>query len=399
MRKKSFVLILYMMVFGVFCIVCVDAVRFFHIGTDGVQQEKMIEMNEGWILQQNNSLKHIKQLPKVFFDETHQITIFRQLPQDLKSESVLIFRNRFQDVQVQIDGQERYSHSGLLPGHKRRADSNIYCKVSLEKEDSGKQIEVFFQNPLVNSSLYLPHFYIGTETGVFLKLFRGDVASLIVSGIMIFFAVLFFAMSIREKIGKGTNFGVFAHIAGLMTLSSIWSITNIPMVHFAVNNDAFLNFLSFNSFMLLPVAIPMFYRGVLEGQDRLLNQLAGIASINFIVQNILYFAGGFQYIEMTPITYIISFLSIFALVGISFQRHRKGNSYYVTGFLISTILFLGFYIMDVLQFFYNTPVDNAIFFRYGILTFLIIILWICAKRMLSYVEVEVENRVYKELAL
>ncbi|WMI80727.1 sensor domain-containing diguanylate cyclase [Anaerotignum sp. MB30-C6] len=399
MTRKNLVLILYMVIIGVFSFVCIDAVEFFHYGARNKQQESLMEINEGWRFKEKDTVHKVEHLPKVFLDTTSQGTLIRKLPEALNGDSILAFRNRFQDVQVKIDGEERYSYTGLLPNSYRRMNTNVFCIIDLEKEDSGKTIEVFFHAPLANSSLYLPDFFIGTEPALLLNFFRYDAPALIFSGIMIFFALLFLAMCIRQKAGGQEKCGVLAHTSILMALSGIWSITNSSMVYLSVQNDMVLAFLSFNSFMLLPVAIPIFYGDVLEEQKGSLNRLAGVASLNFVLQNLLYFFGKYQYIEMMPITYIVSLLSIFVLIGISFQERAKGASYYASGFLISTIIFLGFYILDVLRFFYDVPMDNARFFRYGILAFIIIILWICAKRMLCYVEVEVENRVYKELAL
>lgn len=399
MRRKNLVLILYMVIISLLSFVCFDAVGFFQHEENKSRHKKMAEINEGWSWKQDGLEHEVEQLPKIFFDESDERTVYRNLPERLNSDSVLVFINRFQDVQVKIDGKERFSYTGLLPNAVRRMNNNTFCVVDLEKDDGGKMVEVSFYSPVENASLYFPSFFIGTETGMLLEFFRFDTTSLIFSGIMIFFAILFLAMCIREKLGSCSNVGIFAHTAILMALSSIWSIANAPIVHLSYQNDIILAFLSFNSFMLLPVAIPIFYGDVLEEHKGFLNQLAVIASLNFILQNILYLFGKFQYIQMMPITYIVTLLSIFALVGISYQEYKKGTSYYAAGFLCSTVVFLAFYILDMFQFFYNVPLDNAKYFRYGILAFLVIILWICAKRMLCYVEVEVENRVYKELAL
>lgn len=399
MKRKKLFLILYVVVIAVLGLVCIDAVDFFHFGVTKVQQEKLIEINENWAIKGRKDVQQLGKLPQVFFHDTKQVTLFRQLPDGLNSDSILVFTNRFQDVTVKIGGQERYSYCGVLPNSTRQMNNNTFCIVGFTKEDSGKIIEVMLHSPLKNTSLYLPNFCIGTETGILLELLRYDASSLVFSGIMFFFAFLFFAMYIREHIGKGDNCNIMAQSSVLMALSGIWSIANSPIIHLLVQNDIILGFLAFNAFMLLPLVIPIFYGNVLEAHKGSLNKLAVIAAVNFILQNIVCFLGLFQYIQMMPITYIISILSLMALIGLTFQEHKKRDTYYATGFLIATVIFMGFFILDVFRFFYDVPLDNAKYFRYGILTFIIVILWICAKRMLCYVEVEVENRIYKELAL
>ncbi|WP_313529573.1 GGDEF domain-containing protein [Anaerotignum sp.] len=399
MKRKNMFLILYVVVIAVLIIVCINAVEFFHFGVNKTQQGRLIEINENWALKQDGEVHQVGRLPQIFFDDADQGTLCRQLPENLSSDSILAFTNRFQDVKVKIGGEERYSYSGLLPNSTRRMNNNTFCIVGLNEGDRGKLIEVTFHSPLKNTSLYLPNFYIGTETGMLLEFLRYDTSSLVFSGIMFFFAILFLAMCIREHVGKKENYNILAHASVLMALSGIWSITNSPIVHLSVQNDVILGFFAFNAFMLLPLAIPIFYSNVLEAYKESLNRLAVLAAANFIIQNILYFIGKFQYIQMMPVTYIISMLSLMALIGISFREHKERDSYYATGFLSATVVFMGFYILDVFRFFYDVPLDNAKYFRYGLLTFIVIILWICAKRMLCYVEVEVENRIYKELAL
>lgn len=398
MSRKNLLHILYIFAAAVLIFVCVDAVGFFHYGESCPQREKLTKLNEGWALKQSETTVPIEELPKAFVDITDGSVLLRRLPANLNGDSILAFQNQFQDVEVKIDGEERYSYSGLLPNSLRRMNRNFLCVIHLEEKDSEKTIEVFFHSPWKKASLSAPEFLIGTETGMLLEFFRMDVSSLVFSGIMILFAALFFAMFIRERASKGENWGILAHTAMLMVLSSIWSITNAAVLHMCVQNEIILAYLSYNSFMLLPVAIPIFYADLLERHKKALWYLAGIAGVNFMVQNSLNLLGKFQYIQMMPITYILFLFSILVLIGISVREYAIKKSYFAAGFSIATVVFWGFYSMDVVRFFYETPLDNAKFYRYGVLAFIVIILWICGKRMLCYVEVEVENRVYKELA-
>ncbi|MDD4844044.1 MAG: diguanylate cyclase [Anaerotignum sp.] len=399
MRRKQFVLIFYIVVLSVIIFVGGGAVRFFQSGRNEAQLEKKAEINEGWSLKEEKTAYSIEKLPQMFSGVTGIATLSRQLPENLNSNSVLAFENYFQDVQVVIDGEERYSYDGLLSNMNRRLNTNFFCMVDLDEEDRGKTIEVTFHAPSDKENIALPGFRIGTEMGILLEFFRLDVLSLVFSGIMVFFAVLFFAIFIRERYSKGENCSILAHSAILMALSSIWSIANSSVVHMCVHNDILLAYLSFHSFMLLPVAIPIFYCDVMEGHKKFLYQLAGVASFNFILQNIFFFVGKYQYIEMMRITFIVLLFIIFALMGISIREFVKRDFNYAVGFLIATAVFGGCYILDVFRFFFYAPLDNAMFFRYGVLAFISIIFWIFARRMLCYVEVEVENRVYKELAL
>ncbi|MDD3394616.1 MAG: diguanylate cyclase [Anaerotignum sp.] len=398
MNRKKLLHIFYMVATAVLIFVCVDAVGFFQYGASRPQQEKLVKLNEGWVIKQSEATNPLAKLPNAFKDTAEGGVLFRQLPTNLTSDTILAFQNQFQDVEVKIDGKQRYSYSGLLPNSLRRMNSNVLCIIHLEEKDRGKSIEVFFHSPWKQASLFVPEFLIGTETEMLLEFFRMDVSSLVFSGIMILFAILFFAMFIRERIDNGENCGILAHTAILMALSSIWSVTNAAVVHMCVQNEIILAYLSYNSFMLLPIAIPIFYADVLERHKRALQYLAGIAAFNFMLQNSLNLLGKVQYLQMMPITYSLFFFSILALIGISVREFTTRKSYFSAGFLIATIVFWGFYILDAFHFFYNTPLDNAKFYRYGVFAFIVIILWICGKRMLCYVEVEVENRVYKELA-
>lgn len=399
MRRKRFILILYVAVIVVFALVCADGVGMLYYDTNQQHPGKTAEINKGWTLLRNETTHPIDNLPKVIEDTANKGVITRKLPENLNNSTVLAFQNGFQDVQVKIDGVERYAYNGLLPNLKRRVNTNFLCMVALGKEDGGKQITIFFHSPLKRERIYLPDFFIGTESGIFLKNFRSDVSSLIFSGIMIFVAILLLAMFIREQVGKGENLPILAHSSMLMFLSGIWSISNLAAVHMCFHNEMVLAYLSFNSFMLVPVAVPIFYCDLLGGYKKFMYQLAGVASLNFVLQNVFYFSGKLQYIQMMPITYIVLLLCIFALIGISFSEFTKVASFYAGGFLIATTVYGGFYTIDVFRFFHYAPLDNARFFRYGVLTFIVIVFWICAKRVLCYVEVEVENRVYKELAL
>ncbi len=399
MSRKILLYILYMVVIAIIIFVCADAVGFFRYGSSQPQRGELTELTEGWALQQQESIYPLEELPKEYMMASNGAFLFCQLPENINSNSILAFQNRFQDVQVKIDGIERYTYYGLLPDMIRQMNTNVLCVVDLQEKDSGKEIQVYFQSPLKGGGLHLPSFFVGTESGLLLESLRTGISSLVFSGIMLFFAILFLAMFIREKLEGGENWEILAHTAILMVLSCIWSIANSEIVHMCVHNDILLAYFSFNSFMLLPMVIPIFYGDVLERYKNFLYRLAGVAAINFMLQNILNFTGRYQYIQMMSITYILLLFIILALIGISIGEYTKGKSYYAAGFLIATVVFLSFYMLDVLRFFFFAPLDNARFFRYGVLAFIVIIIWICAKRMLCYVEVEVENRVYKELAL
>ncbi len=395
MCKKILLYILYMVEITVLIFVCVDAVGFFHYGSSQSKRGELSELKEGWTLKLRGALYPIEELPQEFVMVSDGAVIFRQLPEKINDNSILAFENRFQDVQVQINGEERYTYQGLLPQQGRRMNTNVLCIVDLEEKDAGKEIKVAFQSPMKTIGLHLPSFSMGTESGLMLESLRAGLSSLVFSGIMLFFTILCFAMFLREKIGHGEKVEILAHTSILMLLSSIWSIANSEVVHMCIRNDILLAYLSFNSFMLLPIMIPIFFSDVLVRYKKFLYRLAGVATFNFLLQNIINFVGIYQYIQMMSITYILLLFTIFVLIGISIGEYTKEKSYYIAGFLIATIVFLSFYMMDV----FFAPLDNARFFRYGVLAFIIIIVWICAKKVLCYVEVEIENRVYKELAL
>lgn len=399
MCKKILLYILYMVEITVLIFVCVDAVGFFRYGSSQSKRGELSELKEGWTLKLGEVIYPIEELPQEFVMASDAAMIFRQLPEKINDNSILAFENRFQDVQVKINGEERYTYHGLLPDQGRRMNTNVLCIVDLEEKDAGQEIKVAFQSPMKTMGLHLPSFFMGTESGLMLASLRAGLSSLVFSGIMLFFTILCIAMFLREKMGQGEKVEILAHTSLLMVLSSIWSIANCEVVHLCVGNDILLAYLSFNSFMLLPIMIPIFYSDVLVRYKKFLYRLAGVATFNFLFQNILNFWGKYQYIQMMSITYILLLFTIFALIGISIGEYTKEKCYYTAGFLIATIVFLSFYMMDVLRFFFFAPLDNARFFRYGVLAFIIIIVWICAKRVLCYVEVEIENRVYKELAL
>ncbi len=399
MDRENLYHILYKVIIVGLIFVSIGATGFFHKTAKEALPQGMTQLNTGWMLKMGEKVQPVEALPKTIFEAPAGTKLFCQLPSNLKHDSILAFPNAYQDVDVNVRGVHRYTYCGYLPYSKRRMNTNGLCVVPLQMEDSGKIIEISFQSPVKEAQLYLPAFYIGTEALMILESFRSNVLTLGITGIMIFFALLLLAMGIREWMERGKNGRILLHTSVFMLLSSIWSAANSQVLYLGSQREMLLGYLSFQSFMLLPVILPIFYGDVLEEQGWFLHKLSGVAAANFILQNILHLMGKFQYIQMMPITYMVLLFTLFALAGISIREYAKRKSFYTAGFFMATIAFLGFYFLDVLRFFYFMPLDNAKFFRYGVLACIVVTVWIFAKRIRCYVAVEVENRVYKELAL
>ena len=379
--------------------VCIAAMGLFHHGTKQSLQQGMTKLDAGWMLQIGGRTVLVEDLPANIIPSSKGVLLFRQLPKELGKETILTFQNAYQNVRVRVDGIVRYTYNGFLPDSERKMNTNSVCVVPLEVDDGGKFIEVSFQSPLQSAGIYLPHFYMGTEAGMILDAFAANIVTLGITGIMTFFALLLLAMCIREWMEGSKHWRLLAHTALLMLLSSVWSISNSEVLYLGGHSEVLLGYSSFNSFLLLPVVLPVFYGDILENRRVFLHRLSIVAGINFIGQNILNAMGEFQYIQMMPVTYLLLLFMLFMLMGIAIEEYSKGKSFYAAGFLLATLIFLGFYFLDVLRFFYFAPLDNAKFFRYGVLAFIVVVVWFFAKRMRCYVEVEVESRVYKELAL
>lgn len=288
------------------------------------------------------------------------------------------FYNYYSVVKIYRNGTVIFQMGELSDYEEHKLIGNTYLIVPLtEKTGPDDKIQIVFENP---HGVRLFGFDYGTEKVVTQAVIWEymSVLVMIVTGLIVFFAIVLFRFSKRTKRFVTANSW---HFLVFFAFVSIWELFDSQYLQLFGVPAGIVCLISFEIFMLIPIPLLLFgysinYKGKVGKIFDLI--LCGIAIANTAYINILNFTFDMPFETTLFSTHIIALLTAILLLvqlWVSMSKAKNNELASTREKRFYKIIFVGylfFFISAVIQYlsFFRNPADsNTFYLRFGALIF------------------------------
>jgi EAL domain-containing protein (putative c-di-GMP-specific phosphodiesterase class I)/GGDEF domain-containing protein len=329
------------------------------------------------------------------------LTLRTTLPVYINEDEAILFLNNNFHLKIAIDGtvvDEQGNDNSLTFG---RETGTVWTIFDLNRGYSGKTIEVSFSNSGKDRVLYLRSF-IGPKSVLTTYLINsnGPLIAICVLLMLIGLAMIGYFALLRSR-RVDFNYRLFLYLGLLTVFSALWLFLDSYITQFFIGNPTVRYLGSYFTFMLMPMALIMFFRELLEHYwrtftDLLLCYLTAVLIIVLLyIFKIVHIS---QTISMVHGFILLTLAVTFITLNLEYFKYRQKE---IKGPLTAFILLFAAAIAGLYLYYHSSSIsnyDNSGIFSFGIVFFIIILLFTTVRQSLVKLSDIIFSQRYKELA-
>lgn len=378
MKKGSHLIqMIYVIMVLCFCVLVLWAVIYYKgpqmrddLARDNIPAE------EGWFLTGGDEadISHLQRIEGIApYQET---SVYYKLPQQLTDIAFLCFRSKNINYQVYVGGKLRYE-----PYHE---DNIVYMKsqgtrwnfIPLYPDDVGKMVEIRFMIVYENATACIDHVVIGLASGQLLDIVAEKAVAAITAGLIIVMGLVLMVLDIPVNMQKEKNhellyLGVFAVTIGA------WCFTETNLLQLIFGDSRMIQLISCGLIPLFTIPLMLYLDASFEQKpEKLIKGICFLSAMQFIVCTVLHFLGIADYHETLTLAHIILILAAVILFysgarnSFKFLGEQENRTYqFARGIGLISIAVTA--AIDVFRYYLKTGGDNAMFIRFGLLSWII----------------------------
>lgn len=355
---------------------------------------KTQDFSQGWYYERDGQRLPVPSLSNE--NNTEETVYYHALADSHGKKQMLSFQNMQQQISVWVDDTCIYEYGSADP-LKGKLFPSIQCFVPLEAQDGTHTLSIRIRNPLYKRTL-LPHIRIGSEGAVLMEFLHKNWGILLFGVLMVGFSLVLIAGSAIlyvTRIIPGEN--LFLSAGLFVLLSSLWVLTDSPVMQLFTGSSEGVLAASFFCFMIFPIPMISFVEGVCEKKYPGLFIFRTLFLINCIVQALLNILCELEFSYMLPVTHLLMAAGIIYMIVCLFKEYRKYQSFYAGGILMALFVFMGTAALSFVSF-YGNQKDYSVIMRLGMLAYALVLICISVKKMMVSAEEQTKINVYKSLA-
>lgn len=378
MKKGSHLIqMIYVIMVSCFCVLVLWAVIYYkgpQMRDDLVRDN--IPAEEGWFLTGGDEadISHLQRIEGIApYQET---SVYYKLPQQLTDIAFLCFRTKNINYQVYVGGKLRYE-----PYHE---DNIVYMKsqgtrwnfIPLYPDDVGKMVEIKFMIVYENATACIDHVVIGLASGQLLDIVAEKAVAAITAGLIIVMGLVLMVLDIPVNMQKEKNhellyLGVFAVAIGA------WCFTETNLLQLIFGDSRMIQLISCGLIPLFTIPLMLYLDASFEQKpEKLIKGICFLSAMQFIVCTVLHFLGIADYHETLTLAHIILILAAVILFysgarnSFKFLGEQENRTYqFARGIGLISIAVTA--AIDVFRYYLKNGGDNAMFIRFGLLSWII----------------------------
>lgn len=378
MKKGSHLIqMIYVIMVSCFCVLVLWAMIYYKGPQmrDDLAQDN-IPAEEGWFLTGGDEadISHLQRIEGIApYQET---SVYYKLPQQLTDIAFLCFRSKNINYQVYVGGKLRYE-----PYHE---DNIVYMKsqgtrwnfIPLYPDDVGKMVEIRFMIVYENATACIDHVVIGLASGQLLDIVAEKAVAAITAGLIIVMGLVLMVLDIPVNMQKEKNhellyLGVFAVTIGL------WCFTETNLLQLIFGDSRMIQLISCGLIPLFTIPLMLYLDASFEQKpEKLIKGICFLSAMQFIVCTVLHFLGIADYHETLTLAHIILILAAVILFysgarnSFKFLGEQENRTYqFARGIGLISIAVTA--AIDVFRYYLKNGGDNAMFIRFGLLSWII----------------------------
>lgn len=400
MKRKCSLKNLMIMTFLLCAVVCsVGVIGMNHFPNEKIPQMTKPVFEKGWTYQLGARQGAVDSFPFVKDGKENDLILTTKLPH-LDGSEYLSFANQYNSSQVFVDGVKIFDYGNEISPPYGSMLGNVSCNVPLKSQYSGKTVTIRLEKKYDFASFKVQEILLGSGSEI--RFYYG-VANAGVLACTILMCILSLAMFILYLVQKSKrfqyNYKLFLHLGALSFIGAVWILTDSLMLQFFFGNPLIITVLSFWAFMAMPLPVVNLVVELCRYGKKGLHLAEKLILLNMIGQTLLYVLNLVDFPQMLLVTHI---LLVFALICITYAliRECKGSEARFTNDILFAIFVLILFGLVALTDFYvsGSSNNNSLYYRWGIVTFVILLVLANVKRMGAFLEEWEQNRMLSKLA-
>lgn len=343
----------------------------------------IFDFSEGWEYKDAKKLLSID--GSKYEDGEKDIVVCKQLPKSLPHDAVLYMRSNHNEVACFINGRELFCEGVCKDRTFGITYTGIWITIPLLQTDAGQPVELHIKKTDGNTGQLPQELILANRNTLTQELMAQTSVRIIIAFFTI--AIGMFATAYVLKRGVyGQSNGRVLWLAVFILISGVWMLMddNIAVL-FAPYNDAFY-FLSFYSFMLLPVPFSLFIGECIPKSQRAMRifSIGFITSFSLSVISAVFFKKPLSF--MLPMTHILILMGFTAILIYAFKDRNESGEIRLKELVWGLCLFTAAAAAALAAFYSGNIRVYAILFKVAMLLFIAALSWGTLMRAIKEVE-------------
>ncbi len=365
-----------------------------------LNREPVDSLSTGWYYMRGDTRVEVPSLPVTIRDDMPEgLTMYRSLPESLPRGAALCVESYHQTVEIFVGDIPIYAYGLESRGPVGWILGDIWNVAEVPDGAEGQLLSLRLTAPNTPGEWQVSDILWGTKSAIMQSLWTscaGIAVYCLVMGIL-GLLLLLFALLLKWKRLDFNRRGFFT-LGLFILLSTLWIFTDSKLPQFLTDNLAALYLLSFLSFTLLPIPFLFYLRQLTQHGKALLDILSLLFMIQALLSIGLYFAGIADFVQTLTVTHILLAAGIIGSVAICllewFRFHNRDAGPVLVG---SCALALGA-LTSLLVYIVRSISDNSLFFRIGMIVFILLLCYDSFKRGLRFLRDSLEAETYRVMA-
>lgn len=332
--------------------------------------------------------------------EKAEVTICNRLPEYSGDGMYMSFQNMYHAIEVLVDGERIYQYGIEDKPLFGKILGAVQCMVPLPADGGGKEIQVRMINVYGHEKIYFTGgIELAMEETIIFNTFRNNMEVFFFAVIMMFIgAVLitvFFWFYVKNR---EISYQAFFHMGIFAFLSAVWVLTDSRAAQFLFKNAVGACLLSHFSFMMFSIPLLNFVEAICDRKSKAFTILKYMFILNFVVQMILYLTGISDFVRLLLVTHLLVAAAIISVIVYSVREMKKNSSYYIKGVMFAQVILIVGALISFMSFFNGDMLHYTKAFRTGLMIFVLLLMWMTARKTLETEEERMKTDFYKSLA-
>ncbi len=367
--------------------------------TDDAAQDAALRFEQNWLYsdaqEQGREVGFPFSVPKS--EVPGQAVLTSTLPAVRDGEYLILFKQQ-QGIKAYVEDECIFQS----PVNERDGEPDMLGSrllyIPLRNEYSGKAIRLELYPVQSLRDYEIEHLYICTISEFELNYLRNNWGEVLTFLVTVMLGVALLIAYIWQSVRRSAyDYSIFLHLGIFAIIGGIWMSTDSVLLQVLTQNPRVCAVISFCTFMLMPVPMLAFSYSIIERRYPVLLYLEIVLCLNCILQMIMKLTGVNTFPNMLVFTHILLMTAILTVLGVMIRARRLERTYYVNGKIVA-IWVLAVFGLVALLCYYVSQVQYLPIIQTGMLSFLLILIWLTIHRGMHYFKDRTEEDLYRVIA-
>lgn len=280
---------------------------------------EVVQLSDGWVLSGGKEICVPVQLVHYL---PQSVEIMRQLGEVDRADSLVIC-SRHTVLEVYIEEEKIYEFGENLKFFQIPVTN--WNVIPMKEEYGGKQVRVVHTAKSDSYRGDIGTIYLGDKTAIFVHIIRENLAALFCASLI--FGISFMVVVLWVVAKKRQIFNQVLYLALFGISVALWEILNARIPQLFWGKAEFFSLATFEILLFMPIPFILFYSEFSWEENRGVEWVSLIPSVNFLFCNLLQFLGLMDVSQTVGFSHfvIISVVIILCYMNIRFRKKRKGE--------------------------------------------------------------------------